>query len=215
MKKYQAIIFDLDGVLFLTSGVHEKAYRQILHREFPQIGFNYAAVAGMRTDEGFAAVISGQEIDLPSEKLRELVNEKQDLAHRLLRENPPVAPGCRRTLELLAQNYRLALATSASKQNVELFLEASETQSLFEVVAAGDLVAHAKPDPEIYRKCLDLLALPASGCVVVEDAANGIEAAQHAGIAVIGKTGVLSREELTGKGTIFVVDEIPQLLSYL
>lgn len=55
-EKIQAVIFDMDGVLFLSGDSHERAWRETLE----SIGitdFSYATIAGMRTDDALIKVI--------------------------------------------------------------------------------------------------------------------------------------------------------------
>lgn len=56
---------------------------------------------------------------------------------------------------------------------------------LFQAVACGEDVERKKPSPEVYRKIVDLLGLPAHQCLAVEDSRNGLLAAQGAGIPVL------------------------------
>jgi beta-phosphoglucomutase len=59
-------------------------------------------------------------------------------------------------------------------------------ESTFDVVVSAEQVTHKKPDPETFLRAVELLGLPASRCLVVEDAQNGVRAARAAGCAVFG-----------------------------
>jgi hypothetical protein len=53
------------------------------------------------------------------------------------------------------------------------------------VIAAGDVVAHKKPAPDVYRFALDTLGCDPGSCVAIEDSENGIKAARAAGLPVL------------------------------
>ena len=57
-----------------------------------------------------------------------------------------------------------------------------------DAVVTGDDVTYGKPAPDVFLLALKGLGLPATRCVVVEDAPNGVEAARAAGIAVVAVT---------------------------
>lgn len=207
----RALIFDLDGVLWTSSSAHEAAYREVLQ----SIGiaeFDYAAVAGRRTDEVLTALLTAHQLETSSEQIAALVAAKRARAGQLLRAAPPLIDNCAGSLQNLARHYTLALASSASPGSVDLFLEASASRSLFSVVLSGEDVAAAKPAPDIYLTALRRLGLPAHQAIVFEDAVSGIRAARAAGISVIGVGDTCTRDELTAEGVCAIIDNIGELL---
>lgn len=192
-EKIQAVIFDMDGVLFLSGDCHERAWRETLE----SIGitdFSYATIAGMRTDDALIKVIREQGKQPEVYDLEALTAKKRQLALQLLETGGQVAPEGVALISYLRKKYRLALASSASSKTVALFLNRSGYADAFEVVLDGSLVDHAKPAPDIYELALRKLALERETCVVVEDSSNGIMAAQAAGIPVIALSQVLDEE---------------------
>jgi beta-phosphoglucomutase len=183
-KKVQAVIFDMDGVLFLSNGCHERAWRET----FQSIGitdFSYAAIAGMRTDDALARVILEHGKQVENYDIEALTAKKRQLALQFLEAESEVAPESATLIAYLRKKYRLALASSASPKTVALFLKKSGYADAFEIVLDGSSVEHSKPAPDIYQLVLSKLGLRGECCVVVEDSGNGIRAAQDAGIPVI------------------------------
>lgn len=100
-----------------------------------------------------------------------------------------------------------AIASSAPRANIEVALDVLGWASFFDALASGDDVRAGKPDPEIFLVAGARLGVPPSRCIVVEDAAAGVEAAHRAGMKCIGvgaaaasasaDLGVSSLEELT------------------
>lgn len=214
MPGKRGVIFDLDGVLLLSSEAHAEAYRRVLAPlGVEEIG--YADIAGMRTEEVMWGLLRRSGKTVSDAKVRELVDEKRRLAAETLSRNPPIAPGCREVLERLAERFKLGLASSGSGPNVELFLNRSRTTHLFQAVLTGDDIQLSKPDPEIYLKALDRLGLRPEAAVVVEDAVQGVRAARAARITVIGMAGGVSREVLEQAGAGQVVSSLRELPSCL
>ena len=69
---------------------------------------------------------------------------------------------------------------------------------------AGDVVKKKKPDPEIYLLALARMNLAADQCIVIEDSANGIEAAARAGIRSVATSNAYTEQEDLGKAGIIV-----------
>ena len=108
-------------------------------------------------------------------------------------------PGVARLLaEARAQHVTLAIATTTTAANVQALLAATlgpQAQSWFGCIGAGDVVPAKKPAPDIYQWVLRQLGLPASDCLVIEDSAAGVAAAQAAGLAVLATRSRYSQAE--------------------
>ncbi len=215
-SKIQGLVFDMDGVLFLSTDCHEQAFRETL-LEVGIEDLTYATIAGMRTDEAFRKIFSDREKVLSEDALKNLVAKKRERALGLLMEKGQIAPGSSELISRLRQKYRLALASSASPQTVALFLEKSGYADAFEVILDGSFVQRAKPDPEIYQQALVRLRLTPEQALVIEDAESGVRAAQSAGMSVIAVLGNNAKETfLQVKPTMVVsslIDIGPILLS--
>jgi beta-phosphoglucomutase len=115
-------------------------------------------------------------------------------------------------LKNVSNSKKIALASSSSKKNVNLFLHSSKTKQFFSTVLTGDDVALAKPHPEIYIKAANLLNIKPDKILVIEDALSGVDAAINAGLSVIAITGTYSRSELENAKSLYVIDDLSQLL---
>jgi len=206
-----AVIFDLDGVLIDSSGIHDKAYRQVL-REAGITEFDYRLVAGMRTRDAMDMLVDQAGITSTESQRAQWAQRKTSLALEQLQKENPLAPGCRETLEGLGNRLRLALATSASRESVAVFLATNRFHGLFESVLTGADVRRSKPDPEIYRRTCERLGLPPSQCVIVEDAPAGVEAGKAAGAPVIGLQGTTSASALRAAGADQIIACLTDLL---
>ncbi len=208
--RIRGIAFDLDGVLIHSTGCHRLAFEEVL-RPFGINDFSYPQYAGWRTQEVIAAEFRRCGIVADDAALRQAAESKTRLARRMLMERNPIAEDCGAVLAQLATNYRLALASSGSHGSVHSFLEVNGFEKLFQSVLSGEDVTHAKPDPEIYQKSFAALGLEPALCVVIEDAAAGIEAARRAGAEAIGVAGTCSAETLREAGARHIVSRLNEL----
>lgn len=187
----KGIIFDMDGVLWLSGTIHGDAFSRVL-AENHLFDVDYALLAGRRTDQVFRQLLREHGGDASEEEVMRLTRLKQRYAMEQLLRNPPVDPQCPGVIRALAGRMRVALASSASGAGVAAFLRASGLETVFSVVLSGEDVQNAKPDPEIYLLALQQLGLQANQVFVVEDSIHGIDAAIQAGIRVIVRNNALS-----------------------
>jgi HAD superfamily hydrolase (TIGR01509 family) len=212
ISKKIGCIFDMDGVLFLSSEIHHLAFCEALIAEPVEV-LDYCELAGMRTDSALRKIFNQSGVDLSSKKLKELVFRKRKYAAEMLQKHPPIAPNCHEVIvELYRRGIFLALASSSSFQNVQLFLDFSKTREFFSVILSGEDVKNAKPNPEIFRTARNYLGLLPQFCFVIEDSESGIRGAQADDMKVIGVVGLHTRRELELFGSIATISRLDELL---
>ncbi len=86
---------------------------------------------------------------------------------------------------LKGNGYRVALATATPKDRAEAYLERLGLLSCFDVVASARMVAHGKPEPDIYLYAAGQLGLKPQECLALEDSPNGVRSAHAAGCKTI------------------------------
>ncbi|TPW11873.1 MAG: HAD family hydrolase [Halothiobacillaceae bacterium] len=123
----------------------------------------------------------------------------------------PLRTGVRRLLqEARTKQLRLAIATTTTPSNVTGLLKntlGEESESWFEIIAAGDIVPAKKPAPDIYTYVLEKLNISPERCVALEDSANGVKSAVGAGITtLVTLNDYTANEDLTGAA--LVVDQL-------
>ena len=97
-------------------------------------------------------------------------------------------PHVHQTLNQLKNSgWRLALASSSPRANIEQVLRELAILPLFEVIASGNDFRESKPNPEIYLFTAKKLKLDPHQCLVVEDSQYGIQAGVSAGMTVIAR----------------------------
>ncbi len=116
-------------------------------------------------------------------------------------------------LKLKAEGIRLALASSASKEDLLVYKKIANMEDLIEEESSADDAKKSKPHPDIFEATLKRLGLKAKDCLALGDTPYDAEAAGKAGLWTIGvTTGGWSREELLGAGCVEVYEDVGALL---
>jgi beta-phosphoglucomutase len=182
----RAVLWDLDGTLADSSDQHWRAWRDAMaaaNRTLTREQF--AAAFGQRNDRFLRSWLGD---DLSDEDVARFGDEKEAAYRRLIEvEGLEPLPGAASWIRRLnGAGWRQAVASSAPRQNVAVMLRALRLNGLFDVFVGAEDVAVGKPDPAIFLTAASKLGIPPLRCVVVEDAAVGVEAAKRAGMASIG-----------------------------
>jgi HAD superfamily hydrolase (TIGR01509 family) len=187
MIKTSAIIFDLDGVLADS----EPWWNQIDARLLAERGITYRGeyhenVVGVSYQ--LAVEFYKKAFGL-SASTKELMKRRGEIASEFFAERIGLFPKVKEVLEQLQQmnlpSVRLGLATSSVSASARPFLDRQHLTKFFEVIVTGEEVERGKPAPDIYLCAAEKLRIPASECLVIEDALAGIAAAKAAKMRVV------------------------------
>jgi len=179
---FDAIIFDMDGVLVDSEPLAMEAMRQVMARH----GVVYTEADNDeflgRTTIEECRILQARHGLGPSAE--ELTSQYVGVLVGLIRERPRPMPGVPDVLRRLrAAGYRLALASSADPVVIATNVGGLRLGDCFDSVVSGTEVARGKPAPDVFLETAGRLGLPAPRCLVVEDSRNGLVAAKAAGMA--------------------------------
>jgi HAD superfamily hydrolase (TIGR01509 family) len=185
LVRFNALLFDFDGTLIDSSGLHASAFRNALTVERPDLlsGFSYEALKGMTTLEAFQALGVAEK-----SSLSRCASRKQDIYRTSLAEGALLPlPGSVEVLENASRcGYRCFLVTSGSAASVMLALLVTGLGRFFEGVVTADDVKCGKPAPDPYSVCLKNYGINPDETAAVEDAHAGVASARGAGLSVVG-----------------------------
>ncbi len=195
MKKDQAVIFDMDGVIVDSEPRHEKAFLEVV----AEIG--YGETHGLR----FADYIGQSDNILwkdfvarhrPEESLDELIGRKRRRVIEILQREEPLFRGLPELIEQLKPHYQLAVASGSERTVVEAVLGLRNLKLAFSATVTSSEVRHGKPAPDIFLRTAELLGVTPEKCWVIEDSKPGVKAGLAAGMKVIAITNSHSAKEL-------------------
>lgn len=186
VMKYDAVVFDMDGVLVDATDWHYEALNEALHPFGYSIPINWhlERFNGLSTKSKLEILSS--EYGLPRE-LHNLISEtKQDRTQRIAYQKCYPNPS---HLILLSRlkilGLRIGLCTNSIRLTTEQMLGLAQLINFMDVIVTNEDVLKPKPNPQGYLLACEQLSVLPHRTLVVEDGKYGIEAAHKAGCDVI------------------------------
>ena len=180
------VLWDMDGTLVDSAEYHFQSWLEAMAAEGRAISrTDFEATFGQRNDRILVQWLGS---DVAPAVTARIADAKEVAYRRIVRERgiDPL-PGAAMWLAYLdAHGWKQAVATSAPRLIVDVVLDVLHWSHFFGAVVAGEDVRSGKPDPDVFLTAAKRLAVLPGACVVVEDAAAGIEAARRAGMSSIG-----------------------------
>jgi len=211
-QRFDAYLFDMDGVLTDSMPNHCEAWHRILDR----VGVAVSAheILQREGERGMTTLersTSRAGLSLTRQRLAELPPEKEPLFRSLPR--PPLFPGAARLIDDLSRRgKKLALVTGTSLAEAQANLPRSLFDA-FHTVVSGDQVCWGKPDPEPYLRAVNALRVHPRDALVIENAPFGVQSATEAGLCCVALTTSLPAQELKGAHRIVAdLHELHRLL---
>ena len=202
------VLFDVDGVIVDSYEPHFLSWQRMFAEidvEFTDEQFR--GTFGRTNADIFAELYSGQ---LTPERVVELGERKESLYREILRENFVAMTGAMALIDNLADaRFRLGIGSSGPPANIALTLEMIDRADKFDAIVTGADVERGKPDPQVFAMGAEKLGVDPACCAVIEDAPQGVEAANRAGMTSIALTGTTTREALAHAD--LVVDHLAEL----
>lgn len=182
----RAFLFDLDGVLTDTAEYHYQAWKRLAD----EIGVPFSredneALRGVSREASLDLLLKGRSYP-QAERQVWMAKKNQYYRETVMRMTPnDLLPGAYRLLcEIKSSGLKTALV-SASK-NARDVVARLEILPLLDLIADGSSVSRQKPAPDLFLFAAKSLGFIPGECLVVEDAAAGIEAALAGGFPCIG-----------------------------
>ena len=182
----EAFLFDMDGVIVDTQQYHSRALQQV----FTEIGVSVSLAelsqyAGTKRGASFRGIAAQRGLKLPVEQLsaRKDVLFNDIIAHTQLQ---PIEGIPELLAKLQAAGIPMAIASSSSDAFIAYIVDCLHIRSFFDALLSGENLPESKPNPAIYQLTAKTLGVAPEQCVVLEDAALGVQAAKAAGMYCIG-----------------------------
>ncbi|MGB3414974.1 MAG: beta-phosphoglucomutase family hydrolase [Microbacteriaceae bacterium] len=240
LSKYQAVLFDLDGVLTPTADIHMQAWSAMFTEVFSARNSSEVPLAPYTEDDyfryldgkpryaGVASLMKSRNITLPwgeaddpatSFSVCGLGNRKNQLFIALLNQHPLLPyPGSQKFLDAV-QDAGLKVAVVSSSKNARDVLRSAGILDRFSTIIDGNAVEkghlHGKPSPDMFLAAAKELAVEPHRAMVLEDAMVGVAAgsAGDFGLVIgVNRGDAEQAKRLAAAGADLVVDDLAELL---
>lgn len=185
--KYEAIIFDLDGVVVSTDNCHYEAWKRLADEEGIYFDRDINEhLRGVSRMESLEIVLRKAKRSYSDEQKQEMAERKNGYYKSFIKtlSKDSILNG---VLEFIdhAKKCGIKVAIGSSSKNTIAILTQLEMVDLFDAIADGNDVKNSKPAPDVFLKAAEKLGIKNNMCIVVEDADAGIEAALAAEMDVL------------------------------
>ena len=236
---FRAVIFDMDGVITKTALTHAAAWKKMFDEylrkreaehgekfvEFTHAGDYLPYVDGKPRYKGVASFLESRNIHIPfgdpsdppdAETACGLGNRKNQAFNEVLeKEGVEVYPSTVNLLNELKE-AGIKLGVASSSKNCKPVLEAVDLLDMFDARVDGVVSAekglHGKPEPDIFTTASDMVGVPYSKAIVVEDAVSGVQAGAKGKFGLtIGIARENNTNELKEAGADIVVEDLEEV----
>lgn len=187
MELMEAVVFDMDGVIFDS----EKLYRKHWKITGQEYGIdeekmnelcNLIAGATREHNERLMKAHFGENFDYTAFRRKTMTRMDEDISQNGL----DLKPGVLELFQYLKENgYKIGLATSTQQSRAERNLKNAGILDIFDKIVYGGIVPNGKPAPDIYLKACEELGVKPSDAIGIEDSINGVKSSSAAGLYTI------------------------------
>ena len=193
--RFEAVLWDLDGVIADTKVYHFRAWQEILGRkglDFTEEQFR--DYFGRRNDTIVRDTLGD---DISRDELTVIIAEKEVCFRQNIANRIEALPGALELIRALEDSkIKTALASSADPDNLRLVIQSLGIEHCFQAIAYGKEVAEGKPSPDVFLLAAKKLEVVPQNCVVIEDAVAGVTGAKRAGMKCVAVANSHSTESL-------------------
>ncbi|MDI9590872.1 MAG: HAD family phosphatase [Acidobacteriota bacterium] len=178
-----AVIFDMDGLMFDTEPVWTRAWTPTLASIGLEFDADLADACRGTSGTSMEAAISRFLPDVDAVRVRETLFST---AHSMMSEGVPKKPGLDELLAYLRGcDVPLAVASSSSPELIDLHLTNGGVRAFFSYLVSGVGMSHPKPEPDIFLKAAAEIGVDPSRTLVLEDSLSGVRAGVAGGFVTV------------------------------
>ena len=182
----QGVIFDLDGVLTETAEYHYRGWQRLADEEgIPFDRQANEAMRGLSRQDSLLQMLGDR--SRTEEQLQEMMERKNRYYLEFIKDVSPadLLPGAVELLDEL-RSAGIKVAIGSASKNAQEVIQRLGVGDRVDTISDGYSVTRSKPAPDLFLHAANQLGLAPEHCVVVEDAASGVEAALAAGMWAVG-----------------------------
>jgi HAD superfamily hydrolase (TIGR01509 family) len=197
----KAVIFDIDGTLIDSVHLHAKAWEEALKHFGHDVPFcKIRSQIGKGGDQLLPVFLPKEEIEAKGKEIEKFRGDY--FTSEFLPKVKPFAKVRDLFMRLVENGWTIALASSAKKEEVQIYKEICRISDLLNADAPSDDAQKSKPYPDIFLAAMKRLGnVSPADCIVVGDSPYDAEAASKAGIRSVGfLSGGFPEKDLRGAG---------------
>ena len=181
LKEIQAVVFDMDGLMFDSERYVQKSWDIAGERlGYGPLGHNIVNTLGTNLTNRKKYFLEHYGNDFPFDKF---LDGYRDAYYELVEDGVPAKKGLHEILKVLREKgLKIGVATSSSEEHAVSNLKREGIFDYFDSVITGNMIEHGKPEPDIYIEACRQLKVDPSKAIALEDAINGIRSAHGAGM---------------------------------
>ncbi|MBQ8081972.1 MAG: HAD family phosphatase [Clostridia bacterium] len=180
---FQAVIFDMDGVITDSEGIGLRVMQQAARRQGVELSDRTLHESQGMTVPAFCALYQSLNPSLDGELLNR--DFEHDMLSAARKGEIPLKPGVCELLDTLDElHIPRAVASSSERIVVETYLRSNKIIQRFDALITGELAEHSKPAPDLFLLAAQTLNADPRSCLVLEDSDNGLRAGRAAGMNV-------------------------------
>ena len=215
MKKFDAVIFDMDGVIFDSEKCVQDCWIEVARKHgIKDIEKSFLLCTGTNHQKTKEIMLNEYGQDFPYDEFaREaslMFHERHD-GGRL-----PIKPGVFELLDYLKSiDKKISLASSSRRKSVTAQLADADLIEYFDVIITGDMVTNSKPDPEIFLLACEKTGVDPIDAYAIEDSYNGIRSAHRGGLKPIMVPDLLPANDEMNELSEVVLCNLLSVIDYL
>ena len=179
----KAVLWDNDGVLVDTEKLYFKASQEVLSEIGIDLTTELFIQISLKQGRSVFDLASAQGVN--PEVMDRLRVDRNRRYSELLRKGVRVLDGVEDTLRRLRGKVIMGIVTSCLKEHFDLIHAGTGLLPFFDFILTREDYVRSKPDPEPFQTAVTQNNLRSEECIIVEDSARGLAAANAAGIRCI------------------------------
>ncbi|QQE11925.1 beta-phosphoglucomutase [Planctomycetota bacterium] len=187
--KYQAVIFDLDGVITDTAKFHYLGWKKLAD----ELGVTFNEemnedLKGVSRMGSLEYLLERGNVDMPEVEKLVVANKKNDFYIQMLEEQMDKSDILDGVVVLLKElrNSGVKTAIASASKNATFVLRKLGLLESFDYIVDAAAVEHPKPHPETFLAAAEGIGVLPGKCIAVEDAQVGVQAIKAAGMFAVG-----------------------------
>ena len=180
MDRNKLAIFDMDGTLFDTKNVNFHAYKQALNECGLNVNIDYDYYCKFCNGNNYKVFLPAILPEITIEQMEYVHDRKKQLYPQYLK-NARINKNLFTLINLIKNEYQIALVTTASKKNLNDILDFFKIRNTFDFILTQEDVKHTKPNPEGFLVAMNRAGVSRKNTLIFEDSDTGIEAAEKSG----------------------------------